>query len=260
MPGKTARAAHTWAIRFTSQMSCQSTSADSTPPNLMMPAFEQKRSISPYVDVVVCTSRTRSASTPTSTATASPPIVPATCSAPSLSRSATTMPRAPSAAKRRQRARPMPCAPPVTTMTLSFNCMCFRLSWFPDSFFSAPQLDLGDGLAVHLIRTVRQAQRPGMGPGGGEAEVGADARAAVRLDRAVDDAQGHVWRHDFDHGNLGPGGLVADGVHQVSRLQGQEPCLLDLDTRPGDVGTDRPLFGEQFAEGDTSLDSPAHCL
>src|SRR3989442_15799639 len=61
-----------------------------------------------------------SASLLTSVGTANPLISFATISAPSLSRSATTTPRAPSAAKRRQRAHPMPLAPPVTTTTLSW--------------------------------------------------------------------------------------------------------------------------------------------
>ena len=43
--------------------------------------------------------------------------------APSPFRSATTMPVGASAAKRRHRARPMPLAPPVTTMTLSRSSM-----------------------------------------------------------------------------------------------------------------------------------------
>src|SRR5882762_432364 len=61
-----------------------------------------------------------SASLLTLVLTANPPISLAILAAPSVSRSATTTPRAPSAAKRRQSARPMPLAPPVTTTTLSW--------------------------------------------------------------------------------------------------------------------------------------------
>src|SRR5262249_45677254 len=93
------------------------------------------------------------------------------------------------------------------------------------------EFELGDGLAVHFIGPARQAQHAGVGPGGAQTEVTTDTGTAVRLNGPVDDPQGHVRSHHLDHGNRGPGCLVADRVHEERGLQGQEPCLLDLDAR-----------------------------
>src|SRR2546421_5511665 len=107
------------------QIRCQSSFLASTPPPTPIPAFEQNRSMGPKASVAFSTSASMSASTDTSVETASAwaPISPATLVAPSASRSAITTARAPSAAKRRDRAAPMPLAPPVTTQTLSLSSM-----------------------------------------------------------------------------------------------------------------------------------------
>ena len=68
----------------------------------------------------------------TSTVQAEPPISFATAAAPSPLRSTTATCRAPSLAKRRHSAAPIPSAPPVTTTTLSFTCIAVSLlvlSW-----------------------------------------------------------------------------------------------------------------------------------
>ena len=80
--------------------------------------------------------------------------------------------------------------------------------------------------------------------------------AAVSLDRAVDDAQRDVRRDDLDHRDLGAGLLVADRVHHVGGLEGQEAGLIDLDPRVGDPLADHPLLGQRLAEGDPPLDAP----
>ena len=120
------------------------------------------------------------------------------------------------------------------------------------------EFELRDRLAVHFVRAVGEPERARVRPGRGEEEVVADAGRAVRLDGAVDDAQRHVRRDDLDHRDLGARGLVADGVHHVRRLQRQQPRLLDLHARLGDVGADRALLGERLAEGDPRLHPPAH--
>ena len=75
---------------------------------------------------------------------------------------------------------------------------------------------------------VGEAQGTGHGPVVGQWEVAGDAAAAVSLDGAVEHPEGDVGGHHLDHRDLGPGRLVAHGVHHVGRLQRQEPRLLDL--------------------------------
>src|SRR5690349_16191112 len=88
----------------------------------MMPALEQNRSIRPNALSACLTSASTSAAEAMSVVTAIPRWPPAsisaaTCAAPAPSRSATTTPAAPWAARARHRARPIPLAPPVTTAT-----------------------------------------------------------------------------------------------------------------------------------------------
>jgi len=64
----------------------------------------------------------------------------------------------------------------------------------------------------------------------------------------------------LDHGDLRAGRLVARPVHQVGGFQRQEPRLLDLDPRLGDLGPDRALLGERPPEGGPCPDAPAHRL
>src|SRR4029453_15868065 len=84
------------------------------------PALEHHRSTGPTSSSTRSTSRATAAWSVTSRATPSgavPARAAATRSAPGPSRSATTTARAPSAANRSARARPIPRAPPVTTVT-----------------------------------------------------------------------------------------------------------------------------------------------
>src|SRR3990172_8922890 len=97
------------------------------------------------------------ASTPTSVATARPPIACATAPAPAASRSATTTPRAPSRAKRRQSARPIPLAPPAPTAT--------GLSSFIGRSLS-PRPAAGAGEEPDARRGERRVREPWRGGGG----------------------------------------------------------------------------------------------
>src|SRR6185503_4136480 len=125
----------------------------------------------------------------TSHATARPLVSSATGFKPSAFRSATTMPAAPSAAKRIAAARPMPLAAPVTTATLPFKSMSgalSRLHRFCDRGLLA-ELHLGDRVAMNFIGPVGEAQRARVRVGRGESKVLADAAAAVHLHCPVDD-------------------------------------------------------------------------
>src|SRR6266851_942895 len=121
MDGTTARAAHTCAIRFTSTMRRQALTGWPRSPGAgsVKPAFEQKTSIGPNESSAVLTSPSIASGSETSQPTPRlrSPIRSATFLAHSVLMSATTTPRAPSAANRSASARPIPLAPPVTTAT-----------------------------------------------------------------------------------------------------------------------------------------------
>src|SRR3954469_18751735 len=73
-----------------------------------------------------------------------------------------------------------------------------------------PKFKSGNGAVMHLVRTIREAERPDMGIILCQAGLVGDAAAAVSLDRIVDDPQRHVRGGDLDHRDLGLRGLVAD--------------------------------------------------
>src|SRR5919112_3959924 len=105
-----------WLITLTRQRRSQSSSSRSggPPGGPVMPAFEKNASIGATLSAR-STNASSASSLPTSVCTASPPTCSAVTCAPSRFRSATVT-RAPSSAKRSAQARPMPLAPPVTTM------------------------------------------------------------------------------------------------------------------------------------------------
>src|SRR4051794_4162527 len=76
------------------------------------------------------------------------------------------------------------------------------------------QLSLGQGVLVHLIRAVGEAQRPDAGKGGGELVVLAEARRPMGLDGLVEDPFNGPRRGDLDGLDLRVGPLVAHGVHE----------------------------------------------
>src|SRR5579863_4125447 len=124
MRGTSALAAYTCAITFTAHarihVSFGAEAAFSRSGSLKnTPAFEQKSPIGPQLRSVSSITRLMSCSFDTSQDIASPAIAPATSCAPRASMSATTIWCAPCAWKRSHSARPIPFAPPVTTITLS---------------------------------------------------------------------------------------------------------------------------------------------
>jgi|GEM_PF-5312628 len=112
--GASALARYTWASTCTANDRSQSPSPPRSGPSAT-PAFEHHRSTGPTSSSTRSTNRATAASSVTSRATpsgAGQARAAATRSAPGPSRSATTTARAPSAANRPARARPIPRAPP----------------------------------------------------------------------------------------------------------------------------------------------------
>src|SRR5215471_15112846 len=147
---------------------------------------------------------------------------------------------APSCAKASALARPMPRLEPVTIATLPSRRngdLGAATSTRPSRVMALPigvrkifaQLLLGDGLAMDLIRTVGETQHPGARICISQMEILTDAGTATHLDGAVDNLLRHVRGNDLDHGDFSPRGLVADRVHHVGGMQGQQARLVDLD-------------------------------
>ena len=61
-------------------------------------------------------------------------------------------------------------------------------------------------------------------------------------------------------GDVRSRGLVARRVHQPRGAQGEQPRLIDLDPRFGDIGADRALLGQRPAERDPAPDARTHGL
>ena len=101
---------------------------------------------------------------------------------------------------------------------------------------------------MHLVRPVDQPQRARPRVEARQRRVLRDAGAAVDLDRAVDDVAGGPRGDDLDRGDLGAGGLRADGVDLVRRREHEQARLVDLHARLGDRGPDEALVGERPAE------------
>src|SRR5216684_6587856 len=129
MPGTSARAANTWLMTCTRQLTSQSASPALSCPLRESPALEKNTSTGPYLSSAAAISPLISSSWPTSAVTARPSISPATLASRSRDdlRSATTTPRAPPCAKARATASPIPLAAPVTTQSL-FLTSIFRYS------------------------------------------------------------------------------------------------------------------------------------
>src|SRR6185312_7619435 len=117
-----------------------------------------------------------------------------------------------------------------------------------------------DLVAMYLVGSIGETQRPRMSIGAGEAEIVRHAAGAVNLNRPVDDLAQHVRRRDLDHRDLGARALVADRVHEIGRLQRQQPALLDGDARLRDALQRHRLFRDRLAERDARLGALAHFL
>src|SRR4029453_3854601 len=127
----------------------------------------------------------------------------------------------------------------------------------PRGFARAQPADLAP---MRLVGPVGEAERPRVGPHRGQREFLAHAAAAVELHGALDHLQRHVGYGHLDLGDGLLGGLVADGVHHIGRVQHQEPRLVDLDARLGDALERDVVLGQALAERHAALRALAHEL
>src|SRR5881409_929964 len=120
------------------------------------------------------------------------------------------------------------------------------------------QLEAPDLAPMHLVRPVREAQRPRVRPHERQRKLLAHAAPAVDLHRPVDDLAGHVRHRHLDLGDGLLGRLVADGVHHVRRVQDEETRLVDLDPRLRDALEGDVVLGQPLAERHAVLRALAH--
>src|SRR5262249_35588701 len=118
----------------------------------------------------------------------------------------------------------------------------------------------GDGALMHLIWPIRQAQRSSTSIHPCQWKVVTDPSSAERLDGAVGHARQHGRRDHFDHRDLILRRFLPQGIYRPSRLERQQPRLLDLDRRLGDPFLDDSLLGKRLAERYAPQDSLAHEL
>src|SRR5262249_34573269 len=109
-------------------------------------------------------------------------------------------------------------------------------------------------------RAVRETQAADAGVHAREREVLADAAAAVHLDCAVDDLEGHRGRGHLDRSDLGARALVAYRVHEPGSLHGEQTDHLELDARFGDPVRDVRARGAAAPDRDTPERALAHEL
>ena len=179
----------------------------------------------PNSAIVCSTRRIMSASEATSTPTARPPPPSRLAGPVRLGR-----PRPPRACSiGRESAGPrVPLAPPV------YDHLVARISSFAQMWIRSgrpSQLQLGDRLAMHLVGPVSQPQRARA------------AHAEARPKSSLTPAPPWAWMARSITRSAMFGAttliiaisaarrLVADGIHHVGRLQGEQPGLLDLDAR-----------------------------
>jgi len=83
------------------------------------------------------------------------------------------------------------------------------------------QLQLGDGIAMHLIGAISQTQCAVMRPQLREREIIRDTTGTVCLYRPVDDLLRDIRCQYLDHGDFSFGDFVANSIHHVRRFQYQ---------------------------------------
>ena len=96
----------------------------------------------------------------------------------------------------------------------------------------SPEFQLGDGLSMHFIGPIGEAECSNLCPRMGQEGVLAYAHAAVRLYRAVNDAQRHLGSRDFYGRDVLSSQFVTDCIHLVGSVKRQEARLVNVDTRP----------------------------
>ena len=110
------------------------------------------------------------------------------------------------------------------------------------------QLPLCHRFDVHLIRPICQSQSPHHRPRSSQKSILRNSRPSVRLYRAIQHAQRHIRRHDFDHRNLRTCRLISHRIHHISRFQCQQSRLLDLHPRFCNSRANRSLLRQRFSK------------
>src|SRR5437016_4444089 len=111
---------------------------------------------------------------------------------------------------------------------------------------------------MHLVRAVSQPKGTRIDPELRERKIPRHAAAAVDLDSAVDDFEGHLWDDGFYHGDLAAGSFVADGIHHPGGFQYQQSRLIDFAAGFGDPLTNYSLVGDGLAKSHTRPGARAH--
>ena len=95
---------------------------------------------------------------------------------------------------------------------------------------------------MNFIRAVGQPQGSNIGIGPGQPDVVTDAQSAVGLNGSIDDLERHIGSDHFYHGNFSSRHFIADRIHTVGRIQGQQAGLVDLAAGAGNVLADLAHF------------------
>ena len=113
---------------------------------------------------------------------------------------------------------------------------------------------------MDFVGTVRNAQQTRRRIRSRQSIVVGDPGAAKSLDGIVDHIAGHARDGDLDHGNFRSGGLVANRIHHMGRLQGQQSRLLDEDPRFRNPLESHTAFGDGLAKGNPLPGPDTHFL
>jgi len=122
-----------------------------------------------------------------------------------------------------------------------------------DDILARPVLPPAQLLQVHLVRTVRNAERADQSPQIGQGRVLADTGGAVGLDSAVDDRQSHLGNEDLGLRDLLERALGVAVIDLDRGVEDDEPRGVDLDPGLGDPLEDDAVRGQGLAEGFLAL-------
>ena len=125
---------------------------------------------------------------------------------------------------------------------------CFFVSFVVNFLFSIMSILIPFSQLIQdeLRRDRRRCEHSRDDPEIGKRKILTNARAAVRLNRAVNNFQSHR-RHDrFDHRNFFSRRFVADFIHHPRRFQNQKPRLFDFISRFGDPLRITPCSAKGF--------------
>ena len=159
-------------------------------------------------------------------------------------------PAAPRSSRSRPSSRTGFATAPSATLpaTSSASARCAEGPATRDLFF-AFQLLATDDRQVHLVRPVHESGRPRIGEHLGKRQILGDAGPAVHLDGAVDHRLRDIRGDHLDRRYLEARPKTSLGIEQPRGLLAQQPGLLDLDARPGDLLAHHTLLGKALAKG-----------